>query len=158
MSPLRPGLPVSPAETGLSGAGLALLSGQFSLKAVQCLLSEWGFLGKGWVPSFTPALQRNTNTVLAVYQVPMCHLSGEKNEALRGQAIFQVVPQVSLSWHTGWEFTLYHFTLLDPSSPSYACFHMVFLIDLLIHLLNYSFFQENSNVMIFLNCILAVRE
>ena len=35
-------------------------------------LSEWGFLGKGWVPSFPPALQRNTNTALAVYQVPMC--------------------------------------------------------------------------------------
>ena len=73
MSPLRLGLPeyqsVSPAETGFSGAGLDLSSGQFSLKAVQCLLSEWGFLGKGWVPSSPPALQRNTNTALAVYQV-----------------------------------------------------------------------------------------
>ena len=60
---------VSPAETGLSGTGLDPSSGQFSLKAVQCLLSEWGFLGKGWVPSFPSALPRNTNTALAEYQV-----------------------------------------------------------------------------------------
>lgn len=59
MSPLRPGLPVSPAETGLSGAGLALSSGQFSLKAVQCLLSlrvslsqSGASLGKAGSPPF----------------------------------------------------------------------------------------------------------
>ena len=73
VSPLSLGLPkyrsVSPAETGLSGAGLDLSSDQFSLKAAQCLLSDWSFLGKGWVPSSPPAFQRNTNTALAVYQV-----------------------------------------------------------------------------------------
>ena len=55
---------------------------------------------------------------------------------------FAKVPQVSLSWHTGWELTLISLHSWIPPLPSHACFHMVFLIDLLIRLLNYIVFSR----------------